>query len=967
MSQETKGVFAFGPFRLDADQGLLTRGGEPVAITPKVLETLFLLVKKAPRVVPRDEMMEALWQDRTVADANLTQNVWFLRKALREEEDGVRYVETLPRRGYRFVAPVTRVWEAEAEAEAAPAAPPRAPTSARRARLRAAVGAALLLVVLGLGVGLGRRLFLRTAPGGAGAQKARPSAAILELRNLSGRGDAAWLATALSEMLATELAAGGRLRVLPGESVARTRAELKLAPGEADSGAALARVRARLGADLFVLGAYTLVGTDGGGKLRVDLRVVDAARNEAVGAFSESGTEGELFDLVARAGARLRAALGVPALSSGEASGLKGSVPSNPEAARLYADGLEALRSFDARGAREKLERAAALDPEAPLVHSALSAAWSALGYDQRSRAEAERAFGLSTSLPREDRLRVEGRFREATRDWDRASDVYRALFGFFPDNLEYGLRLADVETSGGKGRQALRTVGSLRRLRAPDREDPRIDLQEARTAEALADFGRAKAAAERAAAKGLVRAATHLVAQARLLESTALGSLGDLAAARRAGEEARRLFQEAGDRRGVAQATDGLASVLTDVGEFPQARRLCEEAAGLFRDIGSRGDLAAAENHLGFILLFHEGNLAGARDRFQEALALYRETGNQRKAAGALNNLAIVKKREGDLEGARALYAEALAVYTEIADPDGVSRVRNNLAIVLLSQGKLAEAKGIYEESLRAAREVGDKNHVASTLSNVALLALELGEPARAHRMAEEAVTLAKGIGNRQLHSFGLSVLGDTLTQEGDLAAARKTYEEALAIQKEVGQKGEIANTRAAIASLLLEEERPADAEREARACAEIFRELEQPDEEAHALLVLADALVTRGEAAAASSAFDRVKKPLAATQSAKLRLDVGFSRARLLGARGATGEARARLEETVRECERMGEVLVRLQARLELGKLQKGSEGRALLLAVEKEAGEKGYGLLARRARAATVRLATSGARPT
>ena len=106
---EPRACFAFGPFVADPDQGQLFRDGEVVPLTPKVFETLLVLVENAGRVVTREALMTQIWPDTIVTDTSLTQNVWLLRKALREEEDGARYIDTIPRRGYRFIGEVHRV------------------------------------------------------------------------------------------------------------------------------------------------------------------------------------------------------------------------------------------------------------------------------------------------------------------------------------------------------------------------------------------------------------------------------------------------------------------------------------------------------------------------------------------------------------------------------------------------------------------------------------------------------------------------------------------------------------------------------------------------------------------------------------------------------------------------------------------------------------------------------------------
>jgi DNA-binding winged helix-turn-helix (wHTH) protein len=108
MLLETKPVYEFGPFRLDTSQRMLWHGDQPVPLTPKILKTLVVLVESRGRLVEKAEMMDKVWPDTTVEEGNLTFNVSLLRKALGDDlHNGNRYIETVPRRGYRFVAPVT--------------------------------------------------------------------------------------------------------------------------------------------------------------------------------------------------------------------------------------------------------------------------------------------------------------------------------------------------------------------------------------------------------------------------------------------------------------------------------------------------------------------------------------------------------------------------------------------------------------------------------------------------------------------------------------------------------------------------------------------------------------------------------------------------------------------------------------------------------------------------------------------
>jgi DNA-binding winged helix-turn-helix (wHTH) protein/TolB-like protein/Flp pilus assembly protein TadD len=109
MSKKVAQFYDFGPYRVDALKRLLLREGEPVPLTSKVFDTLFMLVSRSGEVLEKNELMTSLWPDRFVEENNLTQNISVLRKALGENRSEHRYIVTIPGRGYSFVAPVREV------------------------------------------------------------------------------------------------------------------------------------------------------------------------------------------------------------------------------------------------------------------------------------------------------------------------------------------------------------------------------------------------------------------------------------------------------------------------------------------------------------------------------------------------------------------------------------------------------------------------------------------------------------------------------------------------------------------------------------------------------------------------------------------------------------------------------------------------------------------------------------------
>src|SRR5215510_13385511 len=115
MKQQTQLIYEFGSFRLDVTEHLLLREGESVPLTPKAFDLLLALVERHGHLLEKDELLKKVWPDTFVEEANLASNISQLRKALGDGENGHRYIETMPKRGYRFVASVNKVEDEGAE------------------------------------------------------------------------------------------------------------------------------------------------------------------------------------------------------------------------------------------------------------------------------------------------------------------------------------------------------------------------------------------------------------------------------------------------------------------------------------------------------------------------------------------------------------------------------------------------------------------------------------------------------------------------------------------------------------------------------------------------------------------------------------------------------------------------------------------------------------------------------------
>lgn len=785
----------------------------------------------------------------------------------------------------------------------------------------------------------------------------RRSVAVLGFKNASGRAEAAWLSTGLSEMLTTELGTGERFRTIAEENVARAKLDLSLSDADSLAKDTLTRVHDNLGTDYVLLGSFVDLGKEAGGQVRVDMRLQDAQTGETIGIVSETGTENQLFDLVSRAGQDLRSKLGVGNLSAAEAGSVRAAISTNPDASRLYAEGLERLRIFDALGARDLLEKAAAADPDYALARSALSAAWSSLGYDAKAAEEAKHAFDLSASLPREDHLSIAGRYYEAAKNWPKAVEVYRTLWMFAPDDLDYGLRLAQVQTSGSMAKDALATVDELRKLPPPASDDPRIDLAEEAAARGQSDFKRELAASLRAAEKGQKVGARQLVARAELAQARAYYGLGDMEHFQAAADAARHIYAEAGDRSGEASALHNLATGLYDHGERASALKMHQEVLETCRKIGNRRCMADAWNSIG-VGLKDQASFAEAQKAYEEAISIRRETGDRIGEAVGVNNVAVLFYEQGKLAAARKQYEQSLTITREIGEKRGIARALTNLAILLHEQGQLEDSRRLHEQSLAIRREIGDKTGLAIALNNLATVLLDEGDLVGTQKAIDEQLPIFQQAGIQRGLAYASFLQGQVQEEHGDLQAARKTQEEVLAMRNKMGEKTTAEDSLLALAQLSIEEGHAADAEKPARQVIDLAQAEKEHANELNARATLARSLLEQGKVTQAEKEIRMAEAGVATMEGRLLAMGIATTAARIHAANGKSAQAFKSLANTLAEAARLGCGRCEFKARLANGQIEmtQGKKGAAErhLAALEKDAQAKGFLLIARQANA-------------
>lgn len=465
-NQQVRRFYEFGPFRLDPEERTLWREGDPVPLTVKAFDTLLALVESGGRVVGKDELMGRVWPDSFVEENNLAQQISHLRRALGDTETGVKYIETVPKRGYRFAAAPREVEgeaaglvvresirarvlvEEEEETDDARAIPDDAPAvpenglaasdvapgawarepvrvvstrpapsslpaaqpgaGAKGRRVRAAAAACALAVVAGLGFLIYSKVARR-----ARATKAPRTLAILPFKNLKPDAETDFLGFSLADAIITKLGYVSTVIVRPSSYVDKYRNQA-IDPKT---------VAADLNVNTLLTGSFVREGDD----LRINAQLVDVEANEILWRDQLDLKYEKLLtveDSVAQRvieGLRLR-------LSPAEVQNLALDAPHDPLAYEYFLRGTDLYSANQFTLAVEMFKKSVAIDAR-------YSPAWAHLG--TAYTAEAAFSFG--------------GR-----EDYARALDAYDRALALNPEEIDARIFKANLFTDTNRAAQSV-------------------------------------------------------------------------------------------------------------------------------------------------------------------------------------------------------------------------------------------------------------------------------------------------------------------------------------------------------------------------------------------------------------------------------------------------------------------------------------------------------------------------------
>jgi DNA-binding winged helix-turn-helix (wHTH) protein/TolB-like protein/Flp pilus assembly protein TadD len=446
-------VFRLGDWLVQPSLNRISRGYVTAALQPRFMDLLVYLSEHAGKVVSKEEILDAVWAKEFVSEGTLTHAVAAIRQTLGDDVRSPQYIETIPTRGYRVIAPVTPADEAE-PAAAAPVRvpPPRPATRGRRTLALTLVSIAAVVALAAAGWGVLRWISASHATSSGGVAK---RIVVLPFQNL-GPAARDFIASGITDDITTRLAGTHAVGV-----VSRTSAIYC-----AKAGKSVRQISEELGADYVLEGTVRQEsGRPSDSQVRVNAQLIRASDDTSLWVGSFGSDVADVIDVGAAIAGRVIQELGVT-VGKPELSRLESRPTGNPNAYQAYLCGIRYrdLVSREQLGlAVAMFERAVTLDPSFALAWAELTVAHARLyhlRFDDtperlaRAKQAADRAFLLGPELP-ETHLAMGALYHLGRREYGRALDEYSIAARDLPNDSALFALIADVHRRQGKWSEA--------------------------------------------------------------------------------------------------------------------------------------------------------------------------------------------------------------------------------------------------------------------------------------------------------------------------------------------------------------------------------------------------------------------------------------------------------------------------------------------------------------------------------
>ena len=451
-SPKAKELYEFGPFRVDPEKEILVRAGEPVPLTPKTFQILLVLVRHSQEVVTKDDLMKTVWPDTFVEEANLSRNIFMLRKALGDAQENHRYIITVPGRGYRLAETVRTLPEQDVMIVAAHHSTVLVEVKETR---RWGWIAVAVIVVLAAGVVAWRSF---------GHRRVLTETDMIVLADFANTtGDPVFDDT-LKQALRVQLEQSPFLNVVSDQEVSQELALMGRSSGQPVTAEVARDLCQRIGSKAVLAGSIASLGAH----YVIGLNAFNCHAGKGLGSEQvEADSREHVIKALGSAATRIRGKLGESLASVQKYdTPIEQATTPSPEAFQAYSLGRRASLDSEWAACVPFFDRAVRLDPNFAMAYARLGTCYSNLGENTLGAKNTAKAYELRERVSEPERWYIESHYYEnVTGNEENARKVYELWAQTYPRDFRPMPPLKGVYARLGQYDQSLAAARDALRL----------------------------------------------------------------------------------------------------------------------------------------------------------------------------------------------------------------------------------------------------------------------------------------------------------------------------------------------------------------------------------------------------------------------------------------------------------------------------------------------------------------------